>query len=630
MNIWKVSHSPSDITDAVNDWLYQHHYIAVHKQAKKGQATKFAQELNIGEVVHLNRGNANVGLFVVGSALITDKKCPLGPEWFLRKIKPIQLVIENPIYSGQKKGWTPNYNSACYKVPSWDLDAFEAHILQPSYQMSLSTLEAQAIKSNAMPLVEHSHAPSQDSLYLEHPAPPNTSGKPLVTPIHSSPKAPLNQILCGPPGTGKTFKAMQQALSIIDPAFMALNTHNRAAIKGRFDALVKEKRIGVVSFHPNFTYDDFVEGIKATTDENNPLSYHVEDGVFKTLADEAGKGVGFTDPLHAAIQVLIEKQEQSASRLVLTTKQGKQFEIEYEGGKTFKVFPESMETSNTNYVASISNVKKLYETGNKQGIYNPSYVDGLLRYLQNECGLKDFESGELSYLDSQPFVLIIDEIHRGDVATTFGELISLIEPSKRAGCSEAMSVTLPYSKETFCVPANLYLIGTMSTLGKSRNNLDNGIRRRFEFVEIETDYDALARIPAIEGINIQRMVQTLNQRIELLLDKDHALGQSLFMPLLDSPSLARLARIFERQIIPLLHSYFNRDWEAISQTLGDMMKSKRQAQFIVKKFSDKEIEALMGKDWENAGMNIGMNAYTVNTDALLNPAAYIGMYAPRK
>ncbi len=629
MNIWKVSHSPSDINDAVNDWLNTHHYIAVNKKAKKGQAAKFADEINIGDLIHLNRGNHSVGLFVVGSNLTTHKKSPLGASWFLRSVKPVKLTNSDAPYIGPKKGWTPNYNSACYKVPSWDLAEFELQILKPNYALTLAKLEPMAIKASAAPLVQA----ESNAFFLEHPAPANASrkGKSKVKAKPDTPTAPLNQILYGPVGTGKTLSAMQQALTIIDPSFAAANSQNPKAIQRRLEELMQEKRISLVSFHPHFGYDDFVEGMKASTDENNALTYHVEDGIFKRIADEACKGVGFKDPLQAAIQILIEKQEQQDARLTLTTKQGKQFEIEYEGGKTFKVFPESMETANTNYVASISNVKKLYETGNKQGIYNPSYVDGLLRFLQSECGLEDFESGEVNPQASQPFVLIIDEIHRGDIARIFGELLSIIEPSKRAGCAHATHITLPYSKESFSVPANLHIIGTMNSTDCNISTLPSSILRRFELIEIAPNYAALEALPSINGIQICPMVKAINQRIELLLDKSHVLGHSLFMTLNNTPTLEHLSRLFQHHVVPLLLSHFKGDWDAVSKVLGDHLASRSpstsQQRFITKTFDDDAISQLMGSDWESMGMNIGINAYDLNTQALQSKQAFINIYA---
>ncbi|MEE3591218.1 AAA family ATPase, partial [Pseudomonas aeruginosa] len=122
-------------------------------------------------------------------------------------------------------------------------------------------------------------------------------------------------------------------------------------------------------------------------------------------------------------------------------------------------------------------------------------------------------------------VLIIDEINRGNVSRIFGELITLIEQSKRAGAEEALSVVLPYSKQRFSVPQNVYLIGTMNTADRSLAGLDIALRRRFEFREMPPRPELLDDV-RIGGLNVGQLLRTMNQRIEVLLDRDHCLGHA--------------------------------------------------------------------------------------------------------
>lgn len=173
----------------------------------------------------------------------------------------------------------------------------------------------------------------------------------------------------------------------------------------------------------------------------------------------------------------------------------------------------------------------------------------------------------------KPYVLIIDEINRGNISRIFGELISLIEPSKRAGAAEALNVTLPYSKKPFSVPSNVYLIGTMNTADRSLAGLDIALRRRFTFKEMPSKPELLDQV-IVEGVNIGQMLRKMNERIEVLLDRDHCLGHAYFMPLKDNGNLQGLKHIFRQQILPLLQEYFFEDWERIAWVLNDQNKPK--------------------------------------------------------
>lgn len=439
-------------------------------------------------------------------------------------------------------------------------------------------------------------------------------------------KAALNQILYGPPGTGKTYNTINKSLEIVDPDFYHTHKDDRDALKTRFDELLKGNHIGFVTFHQSFSYEDFVEGLKAVT-ENGVFNYDVEPGIFKSICERASSSYDDTvslDDFDTALFKIQELSENSENRLLLETVRGKQFEIDFAGGGTFKVFPYATESSDPKYVASVANVRKLYLTGSKNGIYNSSYVEGFLLYLKKHCGLKlnsGYESADKR--DQQLFVLIIDEINRGNISNIFGELITLIEPSKRAGGKEALSVKLPYSKESFSVPANLHIIGTMNTADKSLAQLDIALRRRFQFEEMMTNYELLSKIPPVDGIDIEQMVRTINKRIELLYDREHTIGHSFFLPLEDTPSIELLADIFELQILPLLEEYFFEDWERVAMVLGDHLKTDESLRFVVEQFDASEVAQLMGEDWDQTGVQ----PYSRNNQALKTAAAYIGIYS---
>ena len=172
---------------------------------------------------------------------------------------------------------------------------------------------------------------------------------------------------------------------------------------------------------------------------------------------------------------------------------------------------------------------------------------------------------------SQPYVLIIDEINRGNIAAIFGELITLIETNKRLENQEALAVQLPYSKQPFSIPANLHIIGTMNTADRSVEALDTALRRRFTFIEVPPQPNKLTH--NVENISLSKLLENINQRIEKLLDKDHLIGHSYFINI---HTLEELKDAFDNQIIPLLQEYFYGDWGKIGLVLGKHFIKKKK------------------------------------------------------
>jgi 5-methylcytosine-specific restriction protein B len=172
---------------------------------------------------------------------------------------------------------------------------------------------------------------------------------------------------------------------------------------------------------------------------------------------------------------------------------------------------------------------------------------------------------------NEKFVFIIDEINRGNISKIFGEIITLIEPSKRLGEPEASEVKLAYSKENFGIPSNIYIVGTMNTADRSIAMLDTALRRRFEFIEMLPNPELFREIN-IEDVNIAELMIKINKRIEILCGRDHTIGHAYFMPLRTSPNIETLAHIFKNSIIPLLQEYLYDDYEKIRLVLGDISK----------------------------------------------------------
>ena len=224
--------------------------------------------------------------------------------------------------------------------------------------------------------------------------------------------------------------------------------------------------------------------------------------------------------------------------------------------------------------------------------------------------------------DNNPYILIIDEINRGNISKIFGELITLIEPSKRSGEPEQLSVTLPYSGDSFSVPNNLYIIGTMNTADRSLALIDTALRRRFDFIEMQPLPNLLAGIN-VQGVNIEQMLTRMNQRIEVLYDREHTLGHAFFMHLSNASPIDALAEVFKLKIIPLLQEYFFEDWEKIRIVLGDDQKVAG-IEFITRTTIPPGIfsPAVLGSyRLQN------VVTYSINPNAFTNPASYEQIYS---
>lgn len=383
-------------------------------------------------------------------------------------------------------------------------------------------------------------------------------------------RVPLNQILFGPPGTGKTYATIDCALEVLDPAFLQANPGADAAtrqrLKARFDQLVAEQRIRFVTFHQSFSYEDFVEGLRASS-EDGQLHYRVEPGIFRQICADAVAVAG-VPTLDELLQQFIEQVAEAP--MTLETARGKRFSVSHRyGNTTLTCIPEASESARELPV-NIEHVRQWLHGVRPTNIYCESYVRGVVEHVQQKLAAGGSDAAATTSAQA-PFVLIIDEINRGNVSRIFGELITLIEPSKRAGADESLTVSLPYSREPFSVPGNLFIIGTMNTADRSLAGLDIALRRRFNFREMPPRPDLLNGL-SVAGINIGELLTVMNQRIEVLLDRDHCLGHAYFMPLRADPTMDKLALIFSNQVLPLLQEYFFEDWQRIQWVLNDHRK----------------------------------------------------------
>ncbi|HRZ97497.1 MAG TPA: AAA family ATPase, partial [Paludibacter sp.] len=374
--------------------------------------------------------------------------------------------------------------------------------------------------------------------------------------IMKSSKQPLNQILFGPPGTGKTYNTINRAIEIINPDF-DLN-QDRKFIKQEFERLVNDGQIVFTTFHQSMSYEDFIEGIKPIT-LNDKVFYNIQDGIFKKICQVAQtpNQVDFSVAYEKLQKELIEKEQ-----ITLNTPTGKDFKIGLNSNGNLSLY-----TGVKKQLQGTLTKENLQRQINGELMFDGwgGYFTGVVKYLESKY---DYSTKSSKVI--QNFVLIIDEINRGNVSQIFGELITLIEDDKRLGNSEALEVTLPYSKEKFGVPPNLFIIGTMNTADRSVEALDTALRRRFSFEEMPPKPDLIkahghAKDGMVEDIDLVQVLKTINKRIEVLLDKDHQIGHSYFMCVSDVDDL-KFA--FRNKIIPLLQEYFFGDYGKIGLVLG--------------------------------------------------------------
>jgi 5-methylcytosine-specific restriction enzyme B len=461
---------------------------------------------------------------------------------------------------------------------------------------------------------------------------------------------PVNRILFGPPGTGKTFRTVNEALAILDPSFLDEHAGKRTELKARFDELVDARRIRFVTFHQSFSYEDFVEGIRADS-EGGQLQYRVEPGVFRGLCEDAGGSARVAEDMGVRDGARIWKISIDGTTTPSPTREycfqhGQArigwsavgdlhaerlaenpnfMELGSNDRSTLHAFSREIEPGDVLLcIGSETSVQAIgvvqgeydYEQQPPSGVRN-DYVNTLpVKWLAKGLSLdiRPINEGrqftlktvyeiarfgwpELSeYLDSEsvtlagtttparsqklPYVLIIDEINRGNISRIFGELITLIEPSKRKGALEALEVVLPYSKKRFGVPSNVHLIGTMNTADRSLAGLDVALRRRFEFVEVMPDPSVLAGV-TVEGVPIDRLLTIMNQRIEVLMGRDYMLGHAYFLDLKAEPTIDILATIFREKVLPLLQEYFYENWQKIAWVLNDHRKSDTSLRFLL-------------------------------------------------
>jgi 5-methylcytosine-specific restriction protein B len=373
----------------------------------------------------------------------------------------------------------------------------------------------------------------------------------------------LNQILYGPPGTGKTYNTSGKSLQLLNIECEETDIHNS------FSSQCNEGKILFTTFHQSYSYEDFIEGIRVNTN-GSQVEYKIRNGLFKKIARKA--------LFQKAAHLLGEAVNQ-----------------------------EHLETYSTTYAENLDEDLKI-----KNNFYSSEDVQKILKRIAL------FKSDPLKYcsdkiiVKNQPrFVIVIDEINRGNISKIFGELITLIEDNKRLGGRDVLSVTLPYSGEQFFVPDNLYILGTMNTADRSLAALDVALRRRFDFEEMMPNFDNNSPLAGIKvkGVDLCKWMTGVNQRIQAERGREFTIGHAFFMSLKTNQTMDELESIMQRKVLPLLEEYFFDDWEGIRYVLKETDLEGDAICFI----TTTDIKTRKGKL---------VKLYGWNKTALTDPAAY--------
>ncbi|MEZ7716321.1 AAA family ATPase [Leptotrichia wadei] len=482
-------------------------------------------------------------------------------------------------------------------------------------------------------------------------------------------KPELNTILYGPPGTGKTYNTVNYAVAICENKNIEdVQSEEYEKVLHRYNELKKEGRIAFTTFHQSFGYEEFIEGIKPIVgDEKKEIGYTIEAGIFKKFCITAAKKAiiateDMPDVSNAKVWcVLLDKGGVSdlkkkcfeegnirigwyeQSEIITDDAKG----LSDKAQRILLNFQDEMEIGDV--IVTERNAKTIDGIGVVIGDYEYDKEDGewprkrKVKWLMTgtEIDITELNDGiqldrktvyQLGRISSdkilnlvnnpkevmKPFVFVIDEINRGNISKIFGEMITLIEDTKREGKMEQASAVLPYSGELFSVPSNVYILGTMNTADRSIALMDTALRRRFQFVEMMPDTDILKNV-TVEGVEIAPILKKINERITFLYDREHTIGHAFFIKLIGSPNINTLGSIFERSIIPLLQEYFYEDYQKIQLVLGDNHKVDVSTKFI----KDEEVKvAEIFKGDANDIMDLPEKKYTINKKAFLNIESY--------
>ena len=389
-----------------------------------------------------------------------------------------------------------------------------------------------------------------------------------------------NLLLYGPPGTGKTYNTVNYAVSIVENRpFEDVVAEGYSLALEKYDRYTKMGRIAFMTFHQSLSYDDFIEGIRPEVDDKGNLIYVPTPGVFYNFCRKADHpqllegavpdelaglsdnnrvyAVSLGEGDNSAVDADLIDGEPVAGDVLISLCGPKQAD-------SIGIVRDVKDKVLVDWIAipdGPATHKKLPEKPGRIIMPTKKFVFGLYNHREPK--------------DEGNCVFIVDEINRGNISRIFGELITLLESSRRKGNPECLEVYLAQMKVMFSVPDNVYLLGTMNTADKSLTALDTALRRRFEFIEMMPDPSVLMG-RKVADIDLAKLLTTINNRIEILYDREHQMGHAYFISV---KTLDDLAQCFINKVIPLLQEYFFDDYEKMCWVLGKA-SDPRKCEFI--------------------------------------------------
>ena len=473
-----------------------------------------------------------------------------------------------------------------------------------------------------------------------------------------------NLILCGPPGTGKTYKSAIYAVAICEgKSIDELSAPEKYdEVMFYYNKLKKENRIAFTTFHQSYGYEEFIEGIKpVVSEENKSISYEIQSGIFKSFCDNARKSTVKTDKFNVTRDATVWKVTIKSDVIEDCFKNNRvriNWGIDSDGAASFAndmksgdiIITTDGSRRHINGICVVTNddaycINTEDNKTTRDVLWLAKNIDEDITTINNDkilhrmtvarvpaiqisdiVTLAKNKNPELSNTkieeNEKPYVFIIDEINRGNISKIFGELITLIEVTKREGAKEAINAILPYSGTQFSVPNNVYILGTMNTADRSIALMDTALRRRFDFIEMMPDSNVLRKIGAdkVGNLDVAKMLDIINERIAFLYDREHTIGHAFFTCLKDDNSLKKLKSIFEKSVIPLLQEYFYEDYQKIQMVLGDNGKDNSEYKFIL----DERLttKSLFKGDIEDV-IELPEKKYLINKKAFYNIESYI-------